>query len=67
MTRRHRIVALTLVGPTLSTLVFCVFAFGSLHMFGVDYSPEQIKAGALLYFSMWQLIAFWWMFKNWKS
>jgi len=66
MTRRYKIVAVTLVGPTLITLFFFVAVLGSLHMLGIDFSREQIKAGALLHLSMWQLTAFWWMVKNWK-
>lgn len=65
MSRNFRMLLLALFGPSIGTVVFIGSVFGFLHLIGVHYSLDQIKAGALFFLLCWQVIAFVWLYKNW--
>lgn len=65
MNRHARMILLMAIGPAIATAVFISVAFGALYLAGFRYSREQIEAGAIVYFACWQIIAIWWLWKNW--
>lgn len=67
MTRRTRIVLFALLAPALATVGFAAITLIPLALIGITYPPDRIQAGMIFFFACWQIIAIWWLWKNWRE
>lgn len=67
MNRHARMVLTATLGPAALTLAFGAFSFGTLYLLGIRYTLDQIASGLMFFFLSWQVIALWWLWRNWEE